>query len=368
MCVLGNDVGESSVPVSGRRTVAWRPGAGRVEDIEHDRSQAFQAARPGPHAPHRRALYGRPPPRRGGVRAGAWELRGGIHGDTAAFANVLANLGVVHPGEPLSEAMVLGVGGGLGAGYILWEFESYGYRALMLGFRRQWQYPARWAAETAERLGLHAEFHETGGARPPRRRSTPSSTAACRDRLDRRRTARPPRRAGVARRLRRAADRRLRRARATATRSTTAPPARDRRRATVSRPPAARVVSFKHRLITIDPELVDLDGDRLRAAVEEGLRLQVEHLSAKSDSFSLPAWRKWARMTTDTRNKKGWPKRVRRRARDRQPARLDLHERGRRRAPARALRRLPRRGGRPARAPCCAKPRRRGARPRRRGT
>ena len=37
------------------------------------------------------------------------------------------------------------------------------------------------------------------------------------------------------------------------------------------------------------------------------MRLQVEHLSDKSDSFSLPAWRKWARMTTDTRNKKGWP-------------------------------------------------------------
>ena len=35
--------------------------------------------------------------------------------------------------------------------------------------------------------------------------------------------------------------------------------------------------------------------------------LQVEHLSEKSDSFSLPAWRKWARMTTDTRNRKGWP-------------------------------------------------------------
>ena len=66
----------------------------------------------------------------------------------------------------------------------------------------------------------------------------------------------------------------------------------------------ARVGSYKHRLITIDPELVDLD---LRPAVEEGLRLQVEHLSEKSDSFSLPAWRKWARMTTDARNKKGWP-------------------------------------------------------------
>ena len=27
----------------------------------------------------------------------SWEFRGGVHGDTAAFANVLANLGVVAP-------------------------------------------------------------------------------------------------------------------------------------------------------------------------------------------------------------------------------------------------------------------------------
>lgn len=66
----------------------------------------------------------------------------------------------------------------------------------------------------------------------------------------------------------------------------------------------ARVGSYKHRLITIDPERIEID---LRPAVEEGLRLQVEHLSETSDSFSLPAWRKWARMTTDTRNEKGWP-------------------------------------------------------------
>ena len=40
----------------------------------------------------------------------SWELRGGVQGDTAAIANVLANLGVVapHTGEPLTEAMVLG--------------------------------------------------------------------------------------------------------------------------------------------------------------------------------------------------------------------------------------------------------------------
>ena len=59
-----------------------------------------------------------------------YRLRGGVHPDTAAVANVLAHHGVVagHTGEPLSEAMVLGIGGGLGAGYILWEFESRGRR------------------------------------------------------------------------------------------------------------------------------------------------------------------------------------------------------------------------------------------------
>ena len=53
-----------------------------------------------------------------------------MHPDTAAVANVLAHHGVVagHTGEPLSEAMVLGIGGGLGAGYILWEFEAHGRR------------------------------------------------------------------------------------------------------------------------------------------------------------------------------------------------------------------------------------------------
>jgi hypothetical protein len=39
-----------------------------------------------------------------------WELRGGVHGKTAAIAHVLANLGVEHDGAPLSEATVLGVG------------------------------------------------------------------------------------------------------------------------------------------------------------------------------------------------------------------------------------------------------------------
>ena len=234
-----------------------------------------------------------------------WERRGGIHGETAAFANVLANLGVQHEGAPLSEAMILGVGGGLGAGYILWEFDAWGYRALTLGFRRERQYPARWAGGTAERLGLYAELHETGGAK--------AAAAALDAQLDRGLPAIvwiDPYRLGH-RGLPESRD------------GFGGPPivvygrsgdgfeiddrstAREVVSAEALAAARARVVSYKHRLIAIDPERVDL-GD-LRGAIEEGLKLQVEHLSAKSDSFSLPAWRKWARMTTDTRHKKGWP-------------------------------------------------------------
>ena len=85
-----------------------------------------------------------------------------------------------------------------------------------------------------------------------------------------------------------------------------------------------RVVSYKNRLIAIDPARVELD---LVPAVREGLRLQVEHLSEKSDSFSLPAWAKWARMVDDTRNKKGWPKVFADGRGTGVAARVDLHQR-----------------------------------------
>ncbi|MFC5105871.1 BtrH N-terminal domain-containing protein [Kibdelosporangium philippinense] len=67
----------------------------------------------------------------------------------------------------------------------------------------------------------------------------------------------------------------------------------------------ARVGSWKNQ------GLVITDRDRtpdVETAVREGLRDVVEHLSAKSDSFSLPAWRKWSRMMTNTKAAKAWPR------------------------------------------------------------
>jgi hypothetical protein len=244
------------------------------------------------------------------VNDAGYLLHGGVHPETASIANALANQGVTagHTGEPLTEAMVLGIGGGLGAGYILWEFAAHHARTLVLGFRNQWQYPAAWVTKTADRLGVPHAVHETAGAK---------GAAA---RLD-----------GVL------AARRL--AIVTVDREplgywhlpaflsghggnpvvayattggrvhvddrNTAPLTVDRAALDAAR---GRVVSYRNRLVTLEPAGPVLDAGTLRAAVRAGLADQVSHLSAGSASFSLPAWRKWARMTTDRKNAKGWPR------------------------------------------------------------
>jgi hypothetical protein len=240
---------------------------------------------------------------------GEWALRGGVHAETAAFANVLANTGIVapHTGDPLTEAMVLGLGGGPGAGYILWEFGEHGSRFLVLGFRRQWQYPARWAAETAERLGLHAELHETGGAAAAAQRldatldrGLPAILWIDTYRLGHRHLPEhlDGHGGGPVVAYGRSGDGVLIDDRSIGRLTVPADRLAGAR---------ARVGSYKHRLIAIDPALVEIDLDRLRAGVREGLALAVDHLGQRSDSFSLPAWGKWARLLRPGRNAKAWP-------------------------------------------------------------
>jgi hypothetical protein len=241
-----------------------------------------------------------------------YELLGGVHPDTHAIAGVLANRGLLapHTGRPLTEAMVLGAGGGLGAGYILWEFKAHDHRSLVLGFRNSWQYPDRWATKTCRRLGVPAAVHETGSAakaeadlRAAVTQGVPAIAWADQQPLGYRHLPAwlegrggPPVTvygidddAGTA-----LVD--------------------DRNRAPLTVPldalaaARARVGSYKQRLLVLDAPAAELDLDGLRAAVRDGLAEQVEHLGQRSDSFSLPAFRKWARLLTDTRNAKAWPK------------------------------------------------------------
>jgi Butirosin biosynthesis protein H, N-terminal/Domain of unknown function (DUF4872) len=241
-----------------------------------------------------------------------YELLGGVHPDTHAIAGVLANRGLLapHTGRPLSEAMVLGVGGGLGAGYILWEFKAHDQRSLVLGFRNSWQYPDRWATKTCRRLGVPAAVHETGSAakaeadlRAAVTQGVPAIAWADQQLLGYRHLpawlegygGQPVTvygiddDAGVA-----LVD--------------------DRNRAPLTVPldalaaARARVGSYRQRLLVLDAPAAELDLDGLRTAVRDGLAEQVEHLGQRSESFSLPAFRKWARLLTDTRNAKAWPK------------------------------------------------------------
>ena len=249
----------------------------------------------------------------------SWVMRGGLHPETATLANVLANQGVVSglTGEPLTEAAILGIGGGLGAGYILWEFQAehrgkvHRGPVLTLGFRNQWQYPwiPGWTSKTLDRLGVEPDVHETGGAKGARkaldaRLDAGMALIAWVDLQTIGTWARPADLAGhdglVVIAIGRDADGSYL--------------VDDRGRNPFRVEPAAmaaargRISSFKHRILGLGTTPGPIPADRIRAAMRAGLEDQVDHLRSSSDSFSLPAWRKWARLMTDGRNAKAWPR------------------------------------------------------------
>ena len=242
-----------------------------------------------------------------------YRLRGGLHPETATIANVLANQGVMSglTDQPLTEAAILGIGGGLGAGYILWEFKSRRRPILTLGFRNQWQYPSipGWTGKTLERLGIEADLHETSGAKGARERldgwlDEGSLVIATVDLHESGMWGVPEALSGYNGHpvviFGRDQD--------------GAYLVDERGRAPFRIQPDAmaaardRIVSFKNRIVRLRPVPGMIPADRLRAAMEAGLVDQVDHLGSASDSFSLPAWRKWARLMTDRRNAKAWPR------------------------------------------------------------
>ncbi|MCG8419652.1 MAG: BtrH N-terminal domain-containing protein [Proteobacteria bacterium] len=87
------------------------------------------------------------------------------HGETYALSGFLAAAGVVDPGtgEPFAEAMLLGIGGGLGAAYFVFEYKGHPPH-LYIGTRVGHQYPytADFATAVCSRLGVEIRVHEIG--------------------------------------------------------------------------------------------------------------------------------------------------------------------------------------------------------------
>ena len=238
-----------------------------------------------------------------------YTLRGGQHPESANIAHVLAHYGVTAAGQPIPESLIFGVGGGPGAGYILWEFEAHGSAILTLGFHNTWQYTDhRWLQKTLDRLGVRYLVERTGAAAGAARRLTELLAAGrpCIVRPDRyvmgywglpslMNGCGSPNVVVYAQGADRVHidDRNV------------SPLVAPRATLDAAR---ARVGSYKNSLCVIDPATPPISAETLRTAVRAGLEDCVEHLTSPSDSFSLPAWRKWARLLTDQKNAKAWPR------------------------------------------------------------
>jgi hypothetical protein len=239
----------------------------------------------------------------------------GVHPDTSALARVLADTGIGGPDGQLSEALLLGIGGGLGAGYILWEFApesdhrpsphaSGGRRIVTIGFRNRWQYPDRWLDTLLDRVGVEFRRDQTSGVVKARRQLDEAVEKGHSVMVevsvgDLPYWHLPPEEAGVwgypiavvgvdSGRYEvddRNSGRRTIPVEAMAT-------------------ARGRIPSYKNRMVVVEPADA-LTADRLSEAVEAGLADAVEHLASRSDSFSLPAVSKWAKMVTSDTGK-GW--------------------------------------------------------------
>jgi hypothetical protein len=85
---------------------------------------------------------------------------------TAALRVLLAAAGVRDPrtGGPLSEAMVLGVAGGIGAGVFAFRYEKEDSSSFFVAGRHSWQDDLRFLTDGARRFGVRTEVGESSGA------------------------------------------------------------------------------------------------------------------------------------------------------------------------------------------------------------
>ncbi|WP_344810074.1 BtrH N-terminal domain-containing protein [Microlunatus ginsengisoli] len=261
------------------------------------------------YAAARAQLVGAKPEQHGAplVDAG-WSFRGGSDPDAAALAHVLANTGVFGSEGPLSEELILLIAGGLGAGYILWEFQHDDSRIVTLGFTNSGHYFDRRLAAAISRLGVHADWSRTSGAvgaAAELRRELQSGQPVIvwPDRYQIGYWQLPASLDGhgghpvVAYAEQ---DGRIRLDDRTVAPLSVTGENLDRAR--------ARVGSYRNAMIAVRTRDCVIPDDRLRAAISAGLTDMVETLGGRSDSFAAPAWRKWARMLASSRPAKAWPR------------------------------------------------------------
>jgi hypothetical protein len=237
----------------------------------------------------------------------SYKLLGGKHAETAMIKNALASLGVKapHTGKPFTEAMLLGIAGGLGIGYILWEFKKYASAILVMAFQNKWNYPVKFTGNLCHRLGIKPVFKETSGAATAQKHlrealdaGTPAIAWVDQFHLPYMHLSEAYNGCmgwiltvyGIDEAENKVLIDDLGKKPLTLSHDAFAKA-------------RARIPSYKNRLLLLEaPQAIDLEN-----AILEGIRDCVNYLGAKSDTFALSAIAKWAKLVTDTKNPKGWP-------------------------------------------------------------
>jgi len=205
--------------------------------------------------------------------------------------------------------MLLGVGGGLGGGYWLFEFTG-APKALVLGARHRWHQAHLFMSALCERLGLPLTVHETAGARSAEAHLSAALAAGRRPIAWVDQASLPYMSlgsqwekfwihiVGV-----RGVD------------AETGAILVDDRAAEPWPVPAGTfaharkaITSNKHRLMVPEPLTTPLTLEQLQAAILDGIRVGTDELlHPPIKNFGLPAFGKFADMVANTRQKKGWP-------------------------------------------------------------
>lgn len=236
-------------------------------------------------------------------------LLAGPHLPTNGPRNLLTQAGLRHPitGGPISPALALGISGGLGCGYILWQFKGHIGTVLTLGFTYRWNYGKEAPQQLCERLGGRVRWLETGSAKKAASQladvlAEGRPAVAWLDQVHLGYLRQPAHLEGCFGWHATVCG--------TTDDGVMLHDLGDHPRAVsheVLGLARGRIGSYKNRLLVVDG-LEPLDRAGWARAVRQGVADTTRYLSDKSASFSIPAIRKWSRMVLDAKNKKGWVK------------------------------------------------------------
>lgn len=228
----------------------------------------------------------------------------GINPFTATVLHAITAQGVKNPltDAPFNEPLLLGISGGLGMGYILWEFKAHDSAKIVMGFSYRWNYVVEVMTQLCQRLNLETSFSETSGKKQAEENlekalATGKPFIAWVDKAHMPHLQLPGELKGYGIHVVTvfgANDEGIQVADLSENLYTIP---RD-----IFASARAQIPSDKNRLLQLTPKgSIDVP-----AAIKAGIADCVNHLSQPSESFSLPVLKKWAKLMTHPKDKKSW--------------------------------------------------------------